>query len=107
MISFPRLARRKDPEGHMVVQEDLGLVRDAVNSHIAGTDSGSAIVPNGSSVLTVNHGLGTASFTAKLTPVGDPVNRYWVANKTSTQFDINLSAVAGASGVPFDWEVTA
>lgn len=64
---------------------------------------GTATVPAGSATLLVSHGLGSSAYRVTITPLVDPTLRWWVSNKTASQFQMNLSANAPAGGVSFDW----
>jgi hypothetical protein len=101
-----RQPRHDDPNAAMTVWQILLLFFDWINSnYVAQFKSGSSTVPNGSTTLVVSHGLGVASYRAELTPLQDPGGRYWVSNKTGSQFQINLSVVAPVGGIAFDWLV--
>jgi hypothetical protein len=75
---------------------------------------GSATITAPSKTVVVSHTLGTALFSVVLTPTsanapdawGSGSNTWWVSNKTTTSFVINLPA-APASNVSFDWMVRA
>jgi hypothetical protein len=66
---------------------------------------GSSTVPAGLATVIVAHGLGSSAYRVAITPTVDPTLRWWVSNKTAVQFQMNLSAVAPAGGVSFDWIV--
>ena len=100
---FPIRARRDDPVGWMTVQKMVEFLRDAFDAFVAGITRGAATVTNGNTSVVVNHGLNRATYSAVVTPTADPGGRFWISGKTSSQFTINLSVAAGASGVPFDW----
>jgi len=82
---------------------------------------GGAIVPAGTTSVTVVHNLGVPQYAVILTPYGAPApggtdlwglgssagSGYWVSNKTSTQFVINLANPAPTGGTSFDWMVKA
>jgi hypothetical protein len=75
-----------------------------VNKFAVGTNT----VPATATTLTVVHNLGFGSYTVILTPNGAaPPGTYWVSNKTTTQFNINMSVAAPTGGTSFDWMVKA
>lgn len=106
-LVLPERARRDDVlHGHMTVQDNLDRVLDSLNALDAKLKRGSAtIVPPATTVLAV-HNLGSPSYGAVVTPTADVGAglRWWISNKTATQFQINLSA-APAGNVPFEWVV--
>ena len=103
-INFPFRARRGDPNGHMVVQQLLEFLRDEVEK-LGGTFAiGNATITNPATSVVVVHGLDTSTYSVVITPLSDPVNRYWVSNKTATQFQINVSATPAVS-LAFNWLV--
>jgi len=59
-------------------------------------NSGTATIPNGSSTVTVNHGLAAAPSVVKLTGTHSEVKDCWVTNPTATQFTINAPAAVTA-----------
>ena len=104
---FPQRARRDDPNGHMVVQNNLDFLKDAVDEVVGKVKTGTATIPNGASVVTVTHGLTISSASIAVTPIGDlgAGVRFWIAGKTTTSFEIHTSANAPVAGFPFDWTV--
>jgi hypothetical protein len=102
-ISFPERARRDDPMGHMVVQRNLDLLRDAVDAVRTGEDQGSVVVTSTNTSVVVLHSLGTAAFQVLVTPTNNPGGTFWVTGKTSSQFTLNLQVAAPVGGVGFDW----
>jgi hypothetical protein len=62
--------------------------------------SGPALVPNGASTATINHGLAIAPEAVLLSPYSDinsgGVARFWVDNITATTFRINLNTATSA-----------
>jgi len=64
---------------------------------------GTATIPAGSTSVTVNHGLADTPSKVLVTPIGDPGDRFWVANITSTSFDI-VVATAPAADIRFYWQ---
>lgn len=84
----------------------LALVDWLNTNYVKWFVSGLATVGVGNTFIDVTHGLGNPSYRVTLTPNGaDPTLRYWVLNKTATQFRISLSGAAPAGGVSFDWIV--
>jgi hypothetical protein len=103
---FPTRARRDDRNGHMVVQQLLEFLRDQFDKFWQGQIRGNSTVPNTATTLVVTHGLGQPTYSVVATPLVDPgVGRWWISNKTATQFQINLTTAAPVGGVPFDWIV--
>lgn len=104
--NFPKRARRNDPKGWMVVQDNLDFLRDQFDALLGKIKRGVATIASGGTATTVVHGLGSASYSIAVTPIGDfgAGNRWWVSGKTATQFQINISAALGATLV-FDWLV--
>lgn len=103
--TFPQRARRDDPNGHMVVQQNLEFLRDTYDSAQGKFKQGTSTVTNGNTTVVVTHALGVASYQISLTPTTDPGGRYWVSGKSATQFTINLQVAAPVAGVSFDWIV--
>jgi len=66
-------------------------------------NSGTATIPAGSTSVTVNHGLADTPTKVLVTPIGDPGGRFWVANITSTSFDI-VVATAPVADIDFCWQ---
>jgi len=67
----------------------------------AGYNDGTATIKAGDTSVTVNHGLVATPSKILVTPYAD--TKFWVSNKTSTSFDINIPAALGADA-DFDWE---
>jgi len=105
-FQFPRKARRNDNNGHMVVQDNLERFRDYVDTElITSYVHGSDTVAAGTTTKVVTHNLNMASYWVGITALVDPSTRFWVTNKASTSFQINLLAAAPAGGVSFDYIV--
>jgi hypothetical protein len=51
-------------------------------------NAGTATIPAGSTSVTVNHGLRSAPSRVLITPLAQPLGKLWVANITSTSFNI-------------------
>lgn len=83
----------------------LNLIDWLTQNYVNQYKQGSSTVPAAGTFVDVPHSLGVALHRVFITPTLDPGARYWVSNKTATQFRINLSAVAPAGGIPFDWMV--
>jgi len=66
-------------------------------------NSGTATISAGNTSVTVNHGLASAPKVVKVTPIGDPGDRWWVANVGDTSFDI-VVASAPTADISFYWE---
>jgi hypothetical protein len=100
-------ARRGDPEeGYLVVQQMVLFLRDVFDKFAQASARGVSTIVQGTT--TVNASLPAAvgaTYSVALAPLNDPVGRYWVTNKTSSGFTINLSAAAPVGGVAFDWVV--
>jgi len=69
-------------------------------------DEGNAVVAAGQTFVAVGHGLAVSNYAVVVTPTADPGSRFWVSNKTSTQFRINLQTAPGGA-VAFDWSAKA
>lgn len=102
---FPTRARRDDRNGHMVVQQLLEFLRDQFDKFQNNTIRGTSTVLATQTTLVVSHGLGNPTFSVVAVPLLDPGGRYWLSNKTATQFQINLQTAAPVGGIPFDWIV--
>lgn len=76
-----------------VVRHNIGYVTE---------NSGTATITAGTTSVTVSHGLATTPSKVLVTPLSDPGAYWYVANITSTSFDIVLSA-APAADVQFAW----
>lgn len=81
----------------------LSLIDWLTQSYVNAFRVGTAAVPAGSPSVLVSHGLGSSAYRVMITPLVDPTLRWWVSNKTASQFQMNLSANAPAGGVSFDW----
>lgn len=103
--TFPQRARRDDPNGHMVVQNNLDFLRDAFDSTLAKFKSDSVTIGVGATTVVVTHSLGIASNAVAITPTIDPGGRFWVSAKSATQFQINLQVAAPVGGISFDYIV--
>jgi len=66
-------------------------------------NSGTATIPSGNTSVTVSHGLVTTPSKVLVTPIGDPGDRYWVANVGSSSFDI-VVATAPTADIDFYWQ---
>lgn len=99
--------RDGDPiDAAMTVWAILLLLIDwLTQSYVAVFKSGTSTVAAGNANVLVTHGLGSSAYRAFITPLLDPTLRYWISNKTASQFQLNLSANAPAGGIPFDWIV--
>jgi len=82
------------------------LANQVLDPFINKFQQGTATITNPATTVTVVHTLGIASYQVQVVPLGDPVSRYWVSGKTSSQFVINLSA-APAGSMSFDWSIKA
>jgi hypothetical protein len=102
---FPQRARRDDPNGHMVVQNNLDFLKDVVDGIIGKFKSGSATVSVGATSVIVTHGMGASSSAVSVTPTQDPGGRFWVSGKSATAFQINLQVAAPVGGIAFDYIV--
>lgn len=101
--NFPVRARRDDPNGHMTVQTMLEFLRDEFDRQIGKFKSGSASITSPATSVTVTHGMGTALYQVVAVPVnGDVGSRWWISNKTATQFVINVQTTPGTTAI-FDW----
>ena len=66
-------------------------------------NSGTATIPAGSTSVTVSHGLADTPSKVLVTPIGDPGDRFWVANVGSSSFDI-VVATAPSADTDFYWQ---
>ncbi len=104
-ITFPTRARRDDPNGHMVVQQNLEFLSNEVDKIVGSTRRGSASISNPGTTVVVTHGLGSAVYSVAVTPVnGDVGSRWWVDLKTATQFTIRVQTTPPGTAT-FDWIV--
>jgi len=76
---------------HTVVRDNPGYLTE---------NSGTAVIPAGSTRVTVNHGLASAPTKILVTPYGNA--RVWVENITSTSFDI-VTDTAPSSNLSIAW----
>ena len=104
-IVFPQRARRDDPNGHMVVQNNLDFLRDEIDTVVGKIKTGTATVTNGNTTVTVTHGIGVSSASVAVSPINNPGGNWWISGKTPTTFIINLATPAPIAGVAFDWTV--
>jgi len=89
---------RKNTQGGMYSEGIGHIVRNNVG--YVTENSGTATIPEGSTSVIVNHGLADTPSIVTITPNKD--TRFWVTDKTSSQFTINIpSSITG--GVSFDW----
>jgi len=65
-------------------------------------NSGTATIPAGSTSVTVEHGLASTPSKVIVTPIGDPGDRWWVANVGDTSFEIHV-ATAPSADIKFYW----
>jgi hypothetical protein len=65
---------------------------------------GSATINSGSTSVVVNLPISITSYSVSITPTTSVSAFWWVSNKTSTSFTINL-ATAPASNTTFDYVV--
>jgi len=65
-------------------------------------NSGTATISAGSTSVTVSHGLVATPSKVLVTPIGDPGDRFWVANVGSSSFDIVVATAPGAD-IDFYW----
>ncbi len=104
-ITFPTRARRADPNGHMVVQQNLEFLRDELDKLLAKFKQGSASISNPATSVLVTHALGQANYQVVVTPQnGDVGSRWWVELKTASQFTIKVQTTPGGTAI-FDWLV--
>ena len=65
-------------------------------------NKGTATISAGSTSVTVSHGLAATPSKVLVTPIGDPGDRFWVANVGSSSFDIAVATAPGAD-IDFYW----
>jgi len=66
-------------------------------------NSGVATISAGSTRVTVSHGLANAPSKVLITPLGQPPNKLWVENITSTSFDI-VTDTAPTADLNVSWQ---
>ena len=85
-----------------IVRNNIGWVTEA---------KGVATIANGTTSITVNHGLSvTPAISAiSITPTNSlgTAGKFWVSNPTGTQFTINVDTDPGATTAAFAWIATA
>lgn len=101
---FPQHARRDDPNGHMVVQQMVEFLRDEFDQELGKIIRGNSTIVAAATFADVAVSA-PATYSVVVTPLNDPGSRFWVSNRTSGGFRINLSAAAPVGGVAFDWIV--
>lgn len=104
-ILFPEKPRREDPQAAMVVQRNLNFLRDQLEDLIKESEGGSATVTVGNTSVSVTLTQTYAAYSVVISPTKDPGVRYWVSNKATTTFQINLQSAAPAGGISFDYIV--
>jgi len=72
------------------------------NEGYATENSGTATISAGSTSVTVEHGLASTPSKVIVTPIGDPGDRWWVANVGSSSFEIHV-ATAPSADIKFYW----
>jgi len=77
-----------------VVRGNIGYVTE---------NSGVATISAGSTRVTVSHGLANAPSKVLITPLGQPPNKLWVENITSTSFDI-VTDTAPTADLNVSWQ---
>lgn len=102
MEQLPHKPRRDDPEGHMVVQKNVEALFDAIGDGDAKFLRGSTSIINPSAFVDVSHAYGSAAYAMMVIPTSNPGAVYWVSNKTTTSFRINLPT-APVGTVTFEW----
>lgn len=99
-----RVPRRDDINAAMTVWLILLDFIDWVSLNYLGQfKTGTVTLPSGASNGLVVHGLGVANYRAFIIPLQDPLSRYWISNKTSTSFQLNMQTAAPTGGIQFDW----
>lgn len=88
----------------MTVQKNVDQVVDHINKTAAKLQAGTATITNPATTVVVGHPFDTTAFKVTITPTVDlgAGVRFWVSNKTTTNFTINVSA-APAVSFTFDW----
>ncbi len=102
---FPQHAKMNDPNGYLIVQQMVEFLRDTFDQYIAKSTRGSSTITVGNTALVVNTGATLATYSVVASPLLDPGGRWWVSNKTTTSFQLNLQVAAPVGGIPFDWVV--
>ncbi len=79
--------------GVIAHKDTITIINAATDFHnvLFDKNSGIATISNGSSSVTVDHGLAQAPSVVKLTGTHSEVKDCWITNVTSTQFTINAS----------------
>jgi hypothetical protein len=70
------------------------------NQGFATENSGTVVIPEGFTSVTVNHGLVSTPSIVTVTPNKD--TRFWITNKNTNNFTINIPSSV-VEGVSFDW----
>lgn len=71
-------------------------------------NSGTATIVSGDTSVVVTHGLAKTPTGVQVTPtLLSNANKFWVTNKTSTQFTINVDGDPGEGTAKFDWRAVA
>jgi hypothetical protein len=81
-----------------------GLIRD--NTGFVTENHGTGTIPNGSTEVTVTHGLTTTPTVVHILPITNPTNPIvwmYMTTTTTTTFKAKCGADPGASGVDFWW----
>jgi len=92
-LSATNLVINISGSGHIIKDND-GFVTE---------NSGTATISAGNTSVTVSHGLADTPSKVLVTPIGDPGDRYWVANIGASSFDI-VVATAPTADIDFYWQ---
>ena len=101
---FEQSAHPGQADGHMTVQRMLRWFANNVYDKFVGKFvHGTATVPATATTVVVTHNLGSTTYQVILQQLLNLSGTFWVSNKTSSQFTINLSVAAPTGGATFDW----
>lgn len=87
----------------MTVQRNLEFLRDAFDKNVAKIVFGTTTVPQGATNVVASHTLGASTYAAVATPQVNPGGNWWISNKATTSFQLNLAVAAPVGGITFDW----
>lgn len=101
--------------GHVVNWDEgaaamLSVISNASANLHGITNSGQAVVANGTTSIAVTHGLGVTPPIVKIRVLPQDnmgnATHYWISAVGGTTFTINVDQDPGASGAAFNWEIT-
>lgn len=88
---------------YSLINDFARIMRPAeIRGQVLGKNYGTATISAGSTKVTVSHGLATAPSVVQITPRASPPGKLWVANITSTSFDI-VTDTAPTANLSVGW----